>query len=228
MSKFLIIFSFLTIISAKEFYNYKHYNLSEFLPFTKNKSLFLVDTRDYSKILKGIIPNSIAIPLKIRYNLTITSLIEKNEKIIIIAEKRKHKNSLQLTEKLGYKNILGYFFIEDWTNELITINEIKLNENSIKKIKKEYELIDIREEDEHKKNGNIKDTTNIPFSTIKNNLNNINKSKINYIMDKRGYKSAILISFLLREGYDKNKLFIVKGGFFKLKLFYKKEKKEDL
>ena len=106
--------------------------------------------------------------------------------------------------------------------------EIKLNENSIKKIKKEYELIDIREEDEHKKNGNIKDTINIPFSTIKNNLNNINKSKINYIMDRRGYKSAILISFLLREGYDKNKLFIVKGGYFKLKLFYKKEKKEDL
>ena len=133
MSKFLIIISFFIIISAKEFYNYKHYNLSEFLPFTKNKSLFLVDTRDYSKILKGIIPNSIAIPLKIRYNITITALIEKNEKIILITEKRKYKNSLQLTEKLGYKNILGYFFIEDWTNELITINDIKLNENSIKK-----------------------------------------------------------------------------------------------
>jgi len=228
MSKFLIIISFFIIISAKEFYNYKHYNLSEFLPLNKDKSIFLVDTRDYSKIIKGIIPNSIAIPLKIRYNITITALIEKTEKIILITEKRKYKNSLQLTEKLGYKNILGYFFIEDWTNELITINDIKLNENSIKKKKKDYELIDIREEDEHKKNGNIKDTINIPFSTIKNNLNNINKSKINYIMDKRGYKSAILISFLLREGYDKNKLFIVKGGYFKLKLFYKKEKKEDL
>ena len=228
MSKFLIIISFFIIISAKEFYNYQHYNLSEFLPLNKDKSIFLVDTRDYSKIIKGIIPNSIAIPLKIRYNITITALIEKTEKIILITEKRKYKNSLQLTEKLGYKNILGYFFIEDWTNELITINDIKLNENSIKKIKKDYELIDIREEDEHKKNGNIKDTINIPFSTIKNNLNNINKSKINYIMDKRGYKSAILISFLLREGYDKNKLFIVKGGYFKLKLFYKKEKKEDL
>ena len=228
MSKFLIIFSFLTIISAKEFYNYKHYNLSEFLPFTKNKSLFLVDTRDYSKILKGIIPNSIAIPLKIRYNLTITSLIEKNEKIIIIAEKRKHKNSLQLTEKLGYKNILGYFFIEDWKDDLFKINEIKLNEKNIKNIKKEYELIDIREEDEQKKNGNVKNTINIPLTTIKNNLNKINKSKTNYFMDKRGYKSVTLISFLIREGYDKDKLFNVKGGFFKVNFYLKKLKKEDL
>ena len=47
-------------------------------------------------------------------------------------------------------------------------------------------------------------------------------------MDKRGYKSVTLISFLIREGYDKDKLFNVKGGFFKVNFYLKKLKKEDL
>jgi len=228
MSKFLIISFFFIFISAKEFYNYKRYNLSEFEPLIKDKSYFLIDTRDYSKVVKGIIPNTIAISLKVRYNFTITSLIEKTDKIILISEKRKYRNSLLLTEKLGYKNIMGYFFIEEWKKELYQINEIKLNNTNLKNIKKEFELIDIREEEEHKKNGNIQNTINVPFSKIKNNLKNINKSKINYIMDTRGYKSAILITYLIREGYDINKLFNVKGGYYRMNLIKKPKKKEDL
>ena len=228
MSKLLIISFFFIFISAKEFYNYKRYNLSEFEPLIKDKSYFLIDTRDYSKILKGIIPNTIAISLKVRYNYTMNSLIEKTDKIILISEKRKYKNSLLLTEKLGYTNIMGYFFIEEWTKDLNQINEIKLNETNLKNMNKEFQLIDIREEEEHKKHGSIKNTINVPFSTIKNNLKNINKSKINYIMDTRGYKSAILITVLLREGYDKNKLFNVKGGYYRMNLIKKPKKKEDL
>ena len=91
MSK-LIFLLFFTLILCQTQKTYKKFTFDEIEKLTNDKSVFLVDTRDFRKILKkGIVPNSIVVSLRDKYNSTLTNLIDKNAKLILITDK---KNSI--------------------------------------------------------------------------------------------------------------------------------------
>ena len=156
MSK-LIFLLFFTLILCQTQKTYKKFTFDEIEKLTNDKSVFLVDTRDFPKILKkGIVPNSIVVSLRDKYNSTLTNLIDKNAKLILITDKKKFNLTLSYTERLGFKNVLGYFMIKDWKKDLNKISKIKLTRKKLKEISNKYDLIDVRETTKQKKKGNLK------------------------------------------------------------------------
>jgi rhodanese-related sulfurtransferase len=228
MSK-LIFLLFFTLILCQTQKTYKKFTFDEIEKLTNDKSVFLVDTRDFPKILKkGIVPNSIVVSLRDKYNSTLTNLIDKNAKLILITDKKKFNLTLSYTERLGFKNVLGYFMIKDWKKDLNKISKIKLTRKKLKEISNKYDLIDVRETTKQKK-GNLKKSVNVPLSEFKTNFSKIDKNKVNYFMSGKGFKSLTAISYLMREGYDSKNLFYVIGGFKKThQKIIKKKKRQDL
>jgi rhodanese-related sulfurtransferase len=228
MSKtFLFLLLFTTLTCAKV---YKQFTADEIEKLINDKSVYLVDTRNPPKIIKkGIIPNSIVISLREKYNSTLRSLINSNDKIILLTDKKKFNLTLSYTEKLGFTNVLGYFMIKDWKKPFNQISKIKLTRKKLKQITHQYELIDVREKGKQQKKGNVKKSVNIPLSEFKANINKIDRNKINYFMSGKGFKSMTAVSYLLREGYDINKLSYVVGGYKKAReKIMRKKKRQDL
>ena len=228
MSKtFIILLLFTTLTCDKV---YKQFTADEIEKLINDKSVYLVDTRDPLKIIKkGIIPNSIVISIREKYNSTLRSLINSNDKIILLTDRKKFNLTLSYTERLGFTNVLGYFMIKDWKKPLNQISKIKLTRRKLKQITHQYELIDVREKRKQQIKGNVKKSINIPLSEFKTNLNKIDRNKINYFMSGKGFKSITAVSYLLREGYDINKLSYIIGGYKRAyEKLMRKKKRQDL
>ena len=228
MSKtFFLLLLFTLILCQKK--EYKKFTPEEIEKLINDKSVFLIDTRNFKKILKkGIIPNSIVVSLT-KYNSTLSNLLDKNSKIILLTDKKKFNLTLNYTERLGFTNVLGYFMVREWKKDFNKISKIKLTRRKLREISKQYDLIDVREPNKQKKKGNVNKSVNIPISQIKNNFRRIDRNKLNYFMSGKGFKTLTAISFLMREGYDNKKLFYVIGGYERAhEKLIRKKKRQDL
>ena len=150
MSKtFFLLLLFTLILCQKK--EYKKFTPEEIEKLINDKSVFLIDTRNFKKILKkGIIPNSIVVSLT-KYNSTLSSLLDKNSKIILLTDKKKFNLTLNYTERLGFTNVLGYFMVREWKKDFNKISKIKLTRRKLREISKKYDLIDVRETNKQKK-----------------------------------------------------------------------------
>ena len=228
MSKtFFLLLLFTLILCQKK--EYKKFTPEEIEKLINDKSVFLIDTRNFKKILKnGIIPNSIVVSLT-KYNSTLSNLLDKNSKIILLTDKKKFNLTLNYTERLGFTNVLGYFMVREWKKDFNKISKIKLTRRKLKEISKHYDLIDVRETKKQQKKGNLNKSLNMPLSQFKTSFNTIKKDKFNYFMSGKGSKSLTAISYLMREGYDSKKLFYVIGGYERAQQkFFRKKKRQDL
>ena len=228
MSKtFFLLLLFTLILCQKK--EYKKFTPEEIEKLINDKSVFLIDTRNFKKILKkGIIPNSIVVSLT-KYNSTLSNLLDKNSKLILLTDKKKFNLTLNYTERLGFTNVLGYFMVREWKKDFNKISKIKLTRRKLKEISKHYDLIDVRETKKQQKKGNLKKSLNMPLSQFKTSFNTIKKDKFNYFMSGKGSKSLTAISYLMREGYDSKKLFYVIGGYERAQQkFFRKKKRQDL
>jgi rhodanese-related sulfurtransferase len=230
MSKILFLFLLFTLILCQNQKQYKQFTPEEIEKLVNDKSVFLIDTRNFQKILKkGIIPNSIVVSLRAKYNSTLTNLLDKNSKIVLITDKKRFNYTLNFTERLGFTNVLGYFMVNDWKKDFNKISKIKLTRRKLKEISKHYDLIDVRETKKQQKKGNLNKSLNMPLSQFKTSFNTIKKDKFNYFMSGKGSKSLTAISYLMREGYDNKKLFYVIGGYERAhQKLIRKKKRQDL
>ena len=230
MSKILFLFLLFTLILCQNQKQYKKFTSEEIEKLVNDKSVFLIDTRNFQKILKkGIIPNSIVVSLRAKYNSTLTNLLDKNSKIVLMTDKKRFNYTLNFTERLGFTNVLGYFMVNDWKKDFNKISKIKLTRRKLKEISKHYDLIDVRETKKQQKKGNLNKSLNMPLSQFKTSFNTIKKDKFNYFMSGKGSKSLTAISYLMREGYDSKKLFYVIGGYERAQQkFFRKKKRQDL
>jgi rhodanese-related sulfurtransferase len=228
MSKtFFLLLLFTLILCQKK--EYKKFTPEEIEKLINDKSVFLIDTRNFKKILKkGIIPNSIVVSLT-KYNSTLSNLLDKNSKLILLTDKKKFNLTLNYTERLGFTNVLGYFMVREWKKDFNKISKIKLTRRKLREISKQYDLIDVREPNKQKKKGNVNKSVNIPISQFKNNFRRIDRNKLNYFMSGKGFKTLTAISYLMREGYDNKKLFYVIGGYERAhEKLIRKKKRQDL
>jgi rhodanese-related sulfurtransferase len=146
MSKILFLFLLFTLILCQNQKQYKKFTPEEIEKLVNDKSVFLIDTRNFQKILKkGIIPNSIVVSLRAKYNSTLTNLLDKNSKIVLMTDKKRFNYTLNFTERLGFTNVLGYFMVNDWKKDFNKISKIKLTRRKLKEISKHYDLIDVTE-----------------------------------------------------------------------------------
>ena len=195
------------------------------LPIIKNiknyindKSTYLLDIRGEKEIKKGFIKNSIISPLSISFPI-ISQILNNNKKIILINDNNKNEKNIEAIKTLnylGHKNILGLhtFSINDDKFLLNKINYFPLLDNkALMNIIGDHEVVlDIREPNEYKETGIIKSSYLFPVSLLKYNYRLIPKNKKIYILCLTGRRALIIYSYLLRKGFSKKDLYIIKGG----------------
>ena len=184
--------------------------------YLENKKVYLIDTRDYTISNLGYLPNSLLLPLTNSYQKWLPALINKGSNIVLICDETNYKESLNQTETLGKYNIFGYVIFD----EIIKDNNFELraaeyNDNTRKDVQKlvdkEKYLLDIREIDEFKETGVIKEAHLLPLSSFKDTYEKIPDDVDVYIFCKGGVRALLAMSFLQRAGYG-FKLIVMRGG----------------
>ena len=181
----------------------------------ENKNVYLIDTRNNTISNLGYLPNSLILPLTMQYQKWLPSVVKNGSNVVLICDETNYKESLEQTEALHH-NIFGYAIF----NEIVKDNNFELraaeyNENTRKDVQKlvdkEKYLLDIREKDEFKETGVIKQAHLLPLSNFKDTYEKIPDDVDVYIFCKSGGRALLAMSFLQRAGYD-FKLIIMKGG----------------
>ena len=183
-----------------------------------DKSTYLLDIRGEKEVKKGFIKNSIISPLSFSFPI-ISQILNKNKKIILINgknEKEKNSEAIKTLNYLGYKNILGLhkFNINDDKLFLNSINYFPLFDNKtlMNIIEDNNFIMDIREPNEYKETGIVKSSYLFPASLLKYNIKLIPKNKKICILCLSGRRALTIYSYLLRKGFSKKDLFVIKGG----------------
>jgi rhodanese-related sulfurtransferase len=186
--------------------------------YINDKSTYMLDIRGEKEIKKGFIQNSIISPLSFSFPI-ISQILNKNKKIILISdknEKEKNSEAIKTLNYLGHKNILGLHSFNNNEDKLL-LNKINyfplLDNKALMNIIKDNEvIIDIREPNEYKETGIIKSSYLFPVSLLKYNFKLIPKNKKIYILCLSGRRALIIYSYLLRKGFPKKDLYVIKGG----------------
>lgn len=186
----------------------------------KNEDVYVLDTRDQWKSSRGYIPNSIIASLKIGFNKYIPSLLSTNSKIILVTETNMLNDSVLSCIRLGYQNILGYLNggFPEWKkaskpkSKVGYHHSIELDEI----IKKGGNVIDVREIEEFKSDGIVKESILIPLTELSERIKDVPLTDKLYILCKSGARSTLASTYLTRIG-NKSKMIVLMGGCMELK-----------
>ena len=192
-----------------------------------NEKIYAIDTRDMNIADKGYIPKSTIAPISF-FESWLTKIVSQNSPIIIITDKNNKPQAIQEMKRVGYLSIYGYIYYEDWINSEYEINNITYDNitiENIDNIKKANEIIlDVREENEYKETGIIKDSRLVSLSTFSTQISKVEKTKPVHILCKSGKRAVIALSYLEKFGF-KNVLHVMEGGMDKvIKVGYPLEK----
>lgn len=179
----------------------------------KDPKTFVIDTRNLSIAEKGYIPKSLLLPPE--YLKTyINKLIPKKYALVIISDKSNYYKTIKEIQSFGYK-IFGFSFYEDWVKAKYKSNVISYDKISVEKIndiKKSNEVIlDVREKNEYKETGIIKDSQLVSLSTFTPKMSKVEKNRTVHILCKGGKRAVFALTYLEKFGYN-NKLKVLEGG----------------
>ena len=194
--------------------NYNKISVDILKKYLLDENIYVIDSRKISKSASGYIKNTILLPESMfSYIFSIIPL--GSEIILITEEENKQKAIGKIIELLSYK-LLGYaIFSEITANNDFDLQVVEynpnLNENIQQIVDNEENIIDIREKNECKETGYVKNSKLIPLSTFLSNYSEIPKEGDVYIFCKSGMRSIIGMTFAKRMGYN-NRFIIMKGG----------------
>ena len=179
----------------------------------KDPKTFVIDTRNLTIAEKGYIPKSLLLPPE--YLKTyINKLIPKKYALVIISDKSNYYKTIKEIQSFGYK-IFGFSFYEDWVKAKYKSNVISYDKISVEKIndiKKSNEVIlDVREKNEYKETGIIKDSQLVSLSTFTPKMSKVEKTRTVHILCKGGKRAVFALTYLEKFGYN-NKLKVLEGG----------------
>ena len=179
----------------------------------KDPKTFVIDTRNLAIAEKGYIPKSLLLPPE--YLKTyINKLIPKKYALVIISDKSNYYKTAKEIQSFGYK-IFGFAFYEDWVKAKYKSNVISYDKISVEKIndiKKSNEVIlDVREKNEYKETGIIKDSQLVSLSTFTPKMTKVEKNRTVHILCKGGKRAVFALTYLEKYGYN-NKLKVLEGG----------------
>ena len=196
--------------------NLSEINLSKLKKFLLRKDTYIIDTRDNTISSKGYIQNSLILPLTMDFAKWLPLLVNKGSKIVLICDMNNYKPAeTKISEIAGYI-YEGYSIYDNIIRQgEINIQSAIYNENTKndveKLVKDEKYIVDIREIEEYKETGVIKEANLIPLSTFKENYKKLPKNKDIYAFCKSGGRALLAMSYARRLGY-RNKFYIMRGG----------------
>ena len=183
------------------------------------KEIYIVDTREIPLCQKGYIGNSIIIPLSMSYTTWLPKVIKSNSYVILITDNEHLNESLYMTASLNIYYIIGYALYDELiSSNLFNIETIEYNDNTKEEIEKiaNYRnvIIDVREINEFKNTGIIKEALLLPLSCVNDEIYKIPQIGNIYVYCRSGMRAVTYMTYAKRAGY-KNKIIIMEGGMLK-------------
>lgn len=183
---------------------------------------WILDTRPATVFTEGFVPESISIGLDGRFAEWAGSLLPFNQKLVLVTEAGKEKESVIRLARVGIDNVEGVLDggIDAWVSageKLDMIIDIEPDELAMDiPHDTRLEVIDVRKPAEFD-NAHVKGAHNVPLDTL---IDPVTVAVIDddnnlYIHCAGGYRSVIAASLLKRQGY--HNLRNVLGGFSKMK-----------
>lgn len=170
----------------------------------------ILDTRKADDFEKGFIPGSVNIGLNGQFAVWVGTLVDMTQKIVLVTDHGKEKETVLRLARVGYENVVGYLDgpVESF-GSLNTIRSIKASEVSAE-IKKGAEVVDVRKHGEWNIS-HLKDATFLPLTEFPGNLSQLDTNKTYIVHCGGGYRSMVAISIMKNHGFDN--LLNVHGGF---------------
>ena len=191
-------------------------NLARLKLFLLKKDTYIIDTRDNTISSKGYIQNSLILPLTMDFTKWLSLLVNKGAKIVLICDINNY-----IAAKTKASEIAGYIYegyaiydniIRQGDIKIITANYNENTKKDVEKLVKDKKyIVDIREIEEYRETGVIKEANLIPLSTFKENYKKLPKSKDIYVFCKSGGRALLAMSYARRLGCG-NKFYIMRGG----------------
>ena len=191
-------------------------SVSEFVNFSKDNSITVLDLRHQDEFVKQHIQNSLFIGIVGPFDKWVQLLVvNKSTPLILILPKDTKQDSLTRLYTLGYTNVIGFLRggIENWLSSrqpTISVNSISAKDFVLKRASEELNSIDIRKLSEFE-TAHMGDVSLVPLTFEEEFINTLSTNKKYHIFCGGGYRSVIAISFLMKNGI-KNATNI-EGGF---------------
>ena len=193
--------------------------------FSKNEDYVVIDTRDFTKAVKGFLRGSYILSLRISSVSWSAELFAPEQKIILITDQGKEKESIIRLAMTGYEGVLGFVeggyeglydycqrkgFLEKFSSAKVPVlfQMKEFLENN-----KKTEILDVRDKYEIVKMGTIGDSRWITIRNLESKVDQYLKEIGNNsiaIYSITGGKAAIAVSILAKHGAN-NMNFM--GGF---------------
>jgi hydroxyacylglutathione hydrolase len=179
----------------------------------------VLDTRDPNVFEKGFIKGSINIGLGGQYAIWLGTLIDINQKLVIVADEGKEHDSILRAARVGFENITGFLKggIAAWTsagNPVDKILSITVQEFADKVKTGKENILDVRKTSEYE-TAHVKGAELLELTALSKNLDKLDKQKTYLVHCASGYRSMIASSIMKANGFA-NPVNVL-GGFNQIK-----------
>ncbi|CAD8200016.1 unnamed protein product [Paramecium octaurelia] len=165
------------------------------------KTAQIIDSRN--SIAEGFIPGSINVPLQIPFAHWVGTLLPHNKEVIIVCEKGTEEQTIMRLSRIGYDNILGYMYFEEWqqAGEFIT-KPTELEKQALMNISKQgsEQIIDVRSFEEWRK-GKLDNAKLFPLNELLSNMERLNRNQQINIYCGTGQRAKIACTLLIANGF---------------------------
>lgn len=171
----------------------------------------ILDTRKADDFEKGFIPGAINIGHNGQLAVWVGTLIDINQKLVLITEPGKEQETVLRLARVGYENVLGYLHggVGTWDGVLNTVRSITADHLKTHPLPG-VDMLDVRKPGEWGIS-HLKDATFVPLASFPDILKTLDTDKTYIVYCGGGYRSMTAISIMLNHGF-KN-LINVYGGF---------------
>jgi hydroxyacylglutathione hydrolase len=187
-----------------------------------NNDVILLDTRRSEVFTHGFIPGSVFVGLEGRFAEWAGSLLPFDQKMVLITETGKEKETIVRLARVGFSKVIGYVKggFETWKaagEEIDMIIDVEADELAMDlPFDDNLVVVDVRKPVEFA-DGHVVDAKNIPLNDLIDplNMSMLEEEQNIYVHCQGGYRSVIASSLLKRQGY--HNLRNVVGGWNKIK-----------
>lgn len=182
-------------------------SLAQFLAFSTEDSVQIIDTRISSEFLQGYVPGAIHVELDAIKTLNALKIVEQDCPIILVCTEGTEAITIKKFELLGYTQVKGYLKggFATWVEadqQVDLIIEVEVDELAMDIPFDEYLMVlDIRAEDLFDK-AHIKDSLNIPLIEFSDPgaMSELDEHFNIYIIDDLGKQLLLAASVLKKQG----------------------------
>lgn len=183
------------------------------------KGAVIIDTRNPDDFELGFIKGAINIGLNGQFAIWAATLFDLSQRIILVCEEGKEKESVDRLARTGFDQMYGYLEggMPVWSKsrkEIDMIISITPEEFALDYKYSEPLILDVRKENEFN-GGHFGKAQFFTLQDIPTKYNQLDKNETYYIHCAGGYRSMIAASMLKSKGFDRVKN--VYGGFAKIK-----------